>query len=174
MRERSVPLWQLVSIHIAAYGAIALILSPAPWGIAPLLAAPLIWASVVDIERHEIPDLASLWIVLSGLVWLYLSPQVPLWPHLATGAMTGAVFYAIGEVYHRSTGVDGLGMGDAKLVAGLGLWVGPFGMVHLILIASLSALAVIGVSRIGPTRIAGIAFGPFLCLAGWAIWLSKG
>ena len=43
---------------------------PIVW-VALMLGLPLIWLSVVDIDRFEIPDLASAWILLSGIWWQF-------------------------------------------------------------------------------------------------------
>ena len=139
-----------------------------------LLLVPLVWASVTDIQRHEIPDIASLLIASFGLIWLFLGHRSLATEHIATGIALATAFLAIGEVYHRRTGIDGLGMGDAKLIGGLSLWVGLYGIILVILIASLSAIATLILLRRGIDQTQGIAFGPFLCLSAWAVWLSQG
>ena len=139
-----------------------------------LLAIPLIWASVIDIQRHEIPDLATLSIVVFGIVWLVLFQRSLTLEHALTAVILAALFFVIGEFYYRRFGVDGLGMGDAKLVGGLALWIGFYGSILMILISSLSAIATIVLLRRNPNNLSGIAFGPFLCLSAWAVWLTQG
>jgi leader peptidase (prepilin peptidase)/N-methyltransferase len=90
------------------------------------------------------------------------------------------LFYGIGALYFKYRGVDGLGVGDAKLMFGLGLLVGPTGLTFLVLMASVSALATIIVFALGWWHKSeqlgqkGIAFGPFLCLPAWGLWLFQG
>lgn len=172
--DKTVPLWQLVSIHLVVYIGMVIVFQPSPWWAAAVFVLPLMWASVTDVMRFEIPDLAALGIAVSGVIWLLAMQDAAFGANVGTALILGCVFYGIGEAYYRRTGVDGLGMGDAKLVAGLGLWTGPYGAVLMILIASLSALACLIMMARSKSSPQGIAFGPFLCLSAWAVWLAKG
>ena len=84
------------------------------------------------------------------------------------------VFLAIGEVYRRIRGRIGLGMGDVKLFAALGCWTGWQGLPGIILHAALASLIWALLLRLAGRRITAttrLPFGPFLCLAGWLVWL---
>jgi leader peptidase (prepilin peptidase)/N-methyltransferase len=55
-----------------------------------------------------------------------------------------------------------------------GAWTGPEGVVGVLLIASLVALAIFAARALvdrGFDRESRLPFGPFLCLAIWIIWL---
>ena len=65
-------------------------------------------------------------------------------------------------------------MGDVKLLAAAGAWVGWQGLPWLLLIAAAAALAVVLIAAVVRRRLtpaAPIPFGPFLCLALWLVWL---
>lgn len=167
----------LVVVHLCVYGVIAMAFD---WELLALpIAGALIWASVVDIERFEIPDLAALLLAGLALVWLLVSDNALL-PHLITGIGSGAFFFSFGAAYFRFRSVDGLGVGDAKLMVGIGMLAGPESVIWVILIAAISAIATLVVTRLVRPNPAtdvtkeGIAFGPFLCLSAWGVWLFQG
>ena len=74
-------------------------------------------------------------------------------------------------------GRDALGLGDVKLMAGVGAWLGIVAPIHVVLLSSVAALGtmiVVTATRGRSVRDlpgTGIAFGPFICLSAWAIWV---
>jgi leader peptidase (prepilin peptidase)/N-methyltransferase len=59
----------------------------------------------------------------------------------AIGAAAGfAAFWALGYAYRRLRGREGLGLGDAKLLAGSGAWVSWWGLPSVVLVAALAGL----------------------------------
>lgn len=84
---------------------------------APLLAL-LIWAAATDVRARRIPNWLSVSLALSGLVLSFtrlgaLSPKQSALG-LAAGLGIGFVLFTVGA----------WGAGDAKLVAGIGAWLG--------------------------------------------------
>ena len=154
------------------------------WGAG--LAGLLIWISLVDCLRFEIPDLASLALTLFAAGWLYsIDPdRMVLADHLAGAIIWPMLFFLTARLYRHQRGFEGLGLGDAKLMVGLGLLCGFQGAVLIVLIASLSAAGVLFVVTLCQTAgrkppasniwMTGISFGPFLCAAAWYVWLSNG
>ena len=77
-------------------------------------------------------------------------------------------------LYRRWRGRDGLGLGDAKLLAASGAWLGLEGIAPTLLAASLSGLAAALIGHVAGRPIAAetrVPFGPFLAGATWLIWL---
>ena len=171
----------LVGAHGMIYGGV-LVATPGIAGAdviaaSVVLASGLIAASVVDMRTFLIPDWSSLGLVLSGLgATAWFSPGDLGWHGLAALGWF-LLFAAISAFYLRVRGIDGLGLGDAKLMAAGGAWLGPFASPSALLIASLGAAAVLGTLLLSgrePERVAfrtGIAFGPFLSLGIWITWL---
>ena len=90
---------------------------------------------------------------------------------IATGA---SLFILVAWAYRHLRGRDGLGEGDVGLLAAIGAWVGWYGVPGVILIASLSGLAWVGIQILLPRplgRADWLPFGPHLCLGGWVTWL---
>ena len=152
----------VVSIALAAVAV--LVLGPAPALVAPLaLAAAAPPLVRIDLAEHRLPNGLVVPVLLAGVVGLALSWLVsgapPLIPLLA-GAIYAGVLLVLAHF-------GGMGMGDVKLAAGLGL-ASPTLAIALgsPLLAFLfgGVAAVIVLIRRG--RRAHIAFGPFL-LAGY-------
>jgi len=77
-------------------------------------------------------------------------------------------FWALNAAYRAWRGREGLGGGDAKLLAASGAWLGTAPLPDEILVAALLALAAVSARRLaGETleRVAKIPFGPALALA---------
>jgi leader peptidase (prepilin peptidase)/N-methyltransferase len=97
-----------------------------------------------------------------------------LLPHLIGAAAGFVAFAAVAEIYRRLRGRDGLGLGDAKLLAAAGAWLGWQALAGLVLIAAVIGLAAVLVRSLAgrpmePTS--RIAFGPALAAAFWIVWL---
>lgn len=175
--------WRLgLLAHVAAYGlaVLALGLPDAGWVWALLVGSLFIWISMVDFARFEIPDGASAVLVLLGALRLMLVPALPLADHLAGLVLWPLLVWAVAVGYARLRGWQGLGFGDVKLMAGIGLWVGFDGTIRVLLAAALAGILAIlvlaALRRTPPGRIgtSAVAFGPFLCLSAWVVWLMEG
>jgi leader peptidase (prepilin peptidase) / N-methyltransferase len=145
-------------------------------------ASALLALAVIDARTTLLPDAltqpltwAGLLAASTGLSGLSLADA--LW-----GAVAGYLFlWSVYWLFRLVTGQEGMGRGDFKLMAALGAWLGWQALIALVMIASLSGLAV-GLWLKWRQRLpAGgyIPFGPFLALAGavlmvWGIpaWLS--
>ena len=138
------------------------------WRASTILALMLGWICVVDIRHFRIPDAASLGLMMSGLALSFVSPVVT--PGAAVlGAAVGYVAFAgLGTAFFRHTGQDGLGLGDAKLLAAAGAWLGLQDLPVLVGVAAISAL-----TFALATRQRKIAFGPWLSGAFWVIWVVR-
>jgi leader peptidase (prepilin peptidase)/N-methyltransferase len=69
-----------------------------------------------------------------------------------------------------------MGYGDFKLLAALGAWMGWQALPAIILISSMVG-AVVGIGFIvllGRDKSVPIAFGPYLCMAGWITFFWGG
>jgi leader peptidase (prepilin peptidase)/N-methyltransferase len=139
-----------------------------------LLGWTLLALAWIDAEHMILPDLLTLPLILAGLAWALLAEPESL-VERASGAVAGYLAFRLVEVtYRRLRGRDGLGEGDAKLLAAGGAWVGWPGLGPVILIAALGGLAAALAARaIGRALdpAAPLPFGPFLAGAIWIVWL---
>lgn len=79
-----------------------------------------------DLSHRRIPNEWSAATALLGLADAFAAGRG--WQGLATGIGGAAFLWAFGAAYARIRGREGLGLGDVKLVAGLGIWLGPVGL----------------------------------------------
>lgn len=126
----------------------------------------LLALALIDERHFVLPDVMCLPLIIAGLIVAAVNGGLA---DAVTGAAAGyGAFAAIGWLYRRTRGRDGLGLGDAKLLAAAGAWVGWVDLPAVVLIASVSALAA-AMLRGGAGNATPVAFGPYL---GFALWLS--
>jgi leader peptidase (prepilin peptidase) / N-methyltransferase len=128
----------------------------------------------IDARQWLLPDVLTLPLVLAGLAAaLAFAPDQLL--DRALGAAIGYLaLRGIAFAYRALRGRDGLGEGDAKLLAASGAWIGVSALPQVILIAALTGLVAAGCLRLIGFRLgprSALPFGPFLALATWIVWL---
>lgn len=140
----------------------------------PLMAALVIsWTllalALIDFDVQLLPDDLTLTLMWLGLV-------ASLW-HVTVGprdAILGAAvgYLALWVVFHAFkalTGKEGFGYGDFKLLAAFGAWFGFTAILPIVLFASLVGALIHGSAvLLGRAEFGNrIAFGVYLCPAGW-------
>lgn len=148
--------------------------SHAPVMVSLLLFLNLWVLASYDILTFRLPNMFTLTLFLTGLGYVWATPELPMTPHLI-GASIGLVFLPLlNWGYRKLRGREGIGLGDAKLLAGTGIWLGWQHLPAVLLIASLAGLAY-GLVMMRRDKGAGLQtrlpFGPFLCLGTWISWL---
>lgn len=145
-------------------------------GASILLAVILAALAIVDIRTGRLPDVLTLPLLALGIgVTAVLQPE-QLGPHCIAAALGYASLWLVAVLYRRHRGHDGLGLGDAKLLAAAGAWLGPLALAPLVLLASLSALATIAVMRMAGRPVSlqsSLPFGPFLGAGFLLLWCLR-
>jgi leader peptidase (prepilin peptidase) / N-methyltransferase len=88
--------------------------------------------------------------------------------------LCGTAMLLVRMGYRRAAGIEGMGLGDVKLAAAAGPWVGWMNFPWVVLIASLAALVYVGfLSLAGGAWPRGrrIPFAAFLAPALWFAWV---
>ena len=134
----------------------------------------LLLLAVIDWRVQLLPDVLTLPLLAAGLVVAHVvSPET--WPDHLIGAVAGFVaLAAIALLYRRLRGREGLGLGDAKLLAALGAWVAWQGLPTVLLWGSMLGLVfalVRSMTGRGVQWSDRIPFGVFLAAGGWLVWL---
>ncbi len=161
------------AILVAAWAAVV-----TPGGKVLALSLGLGWTllvlAVIDVATLRLPDILTLPLLAAGLAAAFLLPGRPVADHLAGAAIGWGLLVALSWGYHRWRGVDGLGLGDAKLLGAGGAWLGWHPLPSVLLIACLAGFLWVAVRRMreGPKGLQEpIAFGAPLALAIWVVWL---
>jgi leader peptidase (prepilin peptidase) / N-methyltransferase len=138
------------------------------------LAGVLIVLSVIDLKTFRLPDILTLPLILAGIALAgYLGWDSFEW-RLASAALGFGSAYLVAHLYEAVRGRSGLGLGDAKLYAASGAWVGGEGLITVLLYACIAALLAILTARVrnaNVTQSTAIPFGPFLAAGTWLVWL---
>ncbi len=135
----------------------------------------LLALAAVDLRTFLLPDPLTLAVLLSGATMVVLTRPGD-WPWHVGGAVAGYLtLWGVETAYRQLRGVDGLGRGDAKLFGAIGMWTGLLGLPIVLLIASLAGIAAAllhaAITRISLSGSSAIAFGPWLALGGYTVWL---
>jgi len=154
----------LLALPLAGVGILATGLAPSAVAVV-YLAAVTPWLVTIDVREHRLPNVLVLPGVGAGLLscggaWA-VTGRVPVAPLVAGGAYAGFLL-----VMHL---VGGMGMGDVKLGAAIGLasWnlsVAVLSPVVAFLVGGLVSVILLIAGRRGQK----IAFGPFLLGGFWA------
>ncbi|MBC8118699.1 MAG: prepilin peptidase [Burkholderiaceae bacterium] len=134
----------------------------------------LIALTFIDADTTLLPDdltLPLLWIGLLANVWGF---SVPLKDAVIGAAAGYLLLWSIYWLFKLSTGKEGMGYGDFKLLAALGAWMGWKALLPIVLLSSLVGamvgIALIALARRG--REIPIPFGPYLAAAGMIVMLT--
>jgi leader peptidase (prepilin peptidase)/N-methyltransferase len=145
------------------------------YGPTPLLAVRLLFAAtmivlfVIDLQHQILPNVITLPGIVAGFVASLMLP--PGWVDSLIGiAAGGGILYAIAEAYYRWRGIEGLGMGDVKMLAMIGAFLGWKLMLVTLVLASFAG-SIVGVGLIasgrGGMKLA-LPFGTFLAVGALA------
>jgi leader peptidase (prepilin peptidase)/N-methyltransferase len=137
----------------------------------------LIALAIIDAITGYLPDLFTIPLLVLGVIlhilgkWFltesFFSDPIA---SIAGVALAYGGFWLANQIHLKMAGIDGLGMGDAKLLAAIGAWFGPLNLIPVVAIASGAFLVVALVawlwSKVGEReRIrqgATFPFGPYL------------
>ena len=140
----------------------------------------LLALACIDARHFWLPDVLTLPLLLGGLAATLLLDPLAAADHAFAAALGYGAFRLVALLYRRLRGREGLGAGDAKLLAALGAWGGTAVLLPTVLGAAVLGLlgaAVLAVAR--PGARAGLAtvrlpFGTLLAAAFWPLWLWAG
>jgi len=113
----------------------------------------LLTAAISDLKSYRIPNWVCVAIAATFAIAAPLGmPFDQIWPHIAVGASVFGVGYLL-------YAVTGMGAGDAKLGAAIGLWIGPAGLLTWLTHFALGMLA-LAIVLIGLRRAVALVGGP--------------
>ena len=123
----------------------------------------LVTITVTDLERRVIPNAVLLVGAVTGLAIAAAADPGGLPERLAAAAAAGGLLFCVALAYPR-----GMGMGDVKLVAVMGLYLGrDVGPALLVGFGAGALVGLVMIARGGAAaRKQAIPFGPFLALGG--------
>lgn len=136
------------------------------------LATALVILAVTDLEWRLIPNVVNAAVALLGLGWIAVrhGAAPDAWIEGGLGLLLlGGLALLLRWLFGRLLRREALGLGDVKLMAAAGLWLGPFGVAPFLLLSGLGGIALALVWRLATGR-RSFPFGPCLA-AGLYAWL---
>lgn len=98
--------------------------------------AALVSITFIDIDLFEIPDQIVIPGIVLTIVLRPLAFDVPFYSGVVGALAGGGAFLAIRYVYFVWRGAEGMGLGDVKLLAMIGGFIGAIGLIPAVLVAS--------------------------------------
>jgi leader peptidase (prepilin peptidase)/N-methyltransferase len=168
-------------LGVALFGAFCTVLPVGAAAATACLAVTMGLIALTDFRHFIIPDVLSLPAIPLGLIANAMVLQGGDWgaglqQGLQGALIGGGVFLVLREGYYRLRHVEGLGLGDVKLAAAAGAWLGPAALAPACMVAAVSAL----LSTLVYAIFAGssalnqkmhIPFGSFIAPTIFAFWL---
>ena len=159
------------------------------WGIFFVFSAALIVLAFIDLDHRILPDIITLNGIWAGVVAnVYLAQPnpfmtrlfrtaglagansllIPLAASLLGALIGGGLLWGVAEVYLRLRGIEGMGLGDVKMMAMVGAFLGAPHALLTIMLGSLvgSVIGLLFIRLADKTREYELPFGTFLSFAG--------
>ena len=161
----------LIELAAMLIGVLAMLASPGSVGLSgALLGWALLALLALDAEHHWLPDRITLPLLALGL----LLGAGDLADRLLGAAIGGGALLLLALAYKALRRREGLGLGDVKLMAALGAWLGPLLLGPLLLGAALLGLMMAAAMKVGGRELPSggrIPFGACLAAAAFPLWL---
>ncbi|MCA3555450.1 A24 family peptidase [Aestuariivirga sp.] len=166
----------------AAVGIAAMFLAPPLAALATAVLALLMGLiTLIDFRHFIIPNALSYPAVPLGIaanIALFHPGDwtAGLTESLLGAALGGGIFFLMRALWFRLRGIEGLGLGDVKLAAVAGAWLGPALLPTACLVASLAGLCGIMVMKLMGRRVGltdEIPFGSFIAPVILLVWIGR-
>jgi leader peptidase (prepilin peptidase)/N-methyltransferase len=119
-----------------------------------------------DLETQRLPNILTLPGTVVGFLFSFWAPPGPF-ESLAGAALGAGMLFLIRWAWFRATGVEGMGLGDVKMAALIGAFLGPRQLWLVLVLASVGG-AIVGIGMAALQRRSldsRLAFGTFLSVA---------
>lgn len=171
------------ALSLAVFAGLLLVLPPLAAALSAYLFLAMVLITLTDLRHFIIPDVLSLPAFPLGLLANALLLQEGDWmagiSEGTAGALAGGgTFYLLRFVYFRLRGIEGLGLGDVKLAAVAGAWLGPGALAPMCLVAAVAAIMAVLVhaslfNRRKLQATAHIPFGSFIAPTILCFWIWR-
>jgi len=185
MASRAGWFWTVAAAALAALlgaAAAASLFEPYQVAASAFLACLMGAIALVDFRELRVPDVMTLMVAAGGYGLTILDARwlgQGIFPALADAILSmlicGGVFLLLREAFFRLRGFEGLGLGDVKLAATGGIWLGWRDFPLAVLVAAIVAILLIAaravLNRGTWSRERKIPFATFLAPAIWLCWI---
>ena len=133
----------------------------------------------IDLEHFIIPNVITYPLMVLGFLKSFLPNLDSIFPYYVLSLIGGifgyAIIWGIIYFYKQIKNREGMGLGDAKLLAVIGFWFGWISIPFVLFFSSVFALIWVTPSLIKKSKnfTSQIPFGPYLILAAILFFVSK-
>ncbi len=143
--------------------------------------AGMVAITFIDLEHYLIPDMVTLTSIPVGILGVWAIQDVPGVPTTVRGAVFGALIgggslYVLRLLYQLIRKDEGMGLGDVKMMAMIGTFLGPHPALVFVVFVSSFLGSVVGITMMvlrGKDLKYALPFGPFLAV-GAVVYLLWG
>lgn len=136
------------------------------------LLAALTVLAMTDLKHRILPDELTLGLIVAGLIFALIGPR-DLALACIGGLIGGSVLWALRAIWLKTKEEEALGLGDVKLLAGIGTFMGPFALPEIVFWAATGGIGLALLMALRPNRDPEIPFGATLGAACW-LYLAAG
>jgi leader peptidase (prepilin peptidase)/N-methyltransferase len=165
------PMIELAALGVAAWACAA---QPDRIWATCILGWTLLALGWVDQVSLLLPDMLTLPLIPAGLAVAWVGDPASLGDHLFAAVLAYLLFAGLSSAYRSLRKRDGLGGGDAKLIAAAGAWCGLLALPFVIFASAVLGVLAALLAAVQAGRFdagARIPFGPCIAAAFWLAWL---
>lgn len=149
---------------------------------AMMLGWQLLLLGLLDLRHLWLPRVLVGWLAISGFI-VVIARAIsegtldPLLVSSSGGALGYLLFWGIARFYLKVRGREGMGSGDPPLMGAIGVWMGPLGVVEVMLGASIVGILAAIVMLVSKRNIAAdtaLPLGTCLAATAWPVFLLQG
>lgn len=170
-------LWAEIAGFLLGCMAVSVAYAPLHLALSALFLWTLLGLVLTDFIAYRLPDVLTATLLITGFLFAAEAPNRTL-IDAGVGAAVGAgSFFALRWLYQRLRGREGLGLGDIKLMGGIGAVLGYELLAFVTLGAAVGALivALVITRRSGQSLHATsvVPFGAYLAISAGVIWFIQ-
>ena len=131
-----------------------------------------------DLNEYIIPDIITYPIAVLGVFLTFIENsifEISIGNSIFTGVFAGAIFYLTAKIFLVIKKQEGMGMGDVKMIAMIGFWMGIENTLLTIILSALLG-SILGITLIlfkKMDRSAHIPFGSFISIGCVIVWINS-
>ena len=143
-----------------------------------ILFVSLIIIFFTDLNEYIIPNVITYPLSFLGIFHVYMGNSIfdiSLNNSVLSGLFAGGIFYVTAKLFLIIRKQEGMGMGDVKMIAMIGFWMGIENTLLTIILSSFLG-SIIGISLIifnKMDRATHIPFGSFISIGCLAVWMNN-
>lgn len=139
---------------------------------AVFLIAVLSVLALTDLKLRLLPNELTYGLVVIGIGFALIGPRDPLLAIIGA-AVAAAALGALRAIWLWARGEEALGLGDVKMLAGVGAFFGPFALPEIVFWSAIAGLTIALAMSLAGRRDPEIPFGAAMALAAW-LYLTCG